>query len=166
MCFCFVGQVNAWKCMPKPLFTHIFHSSPIFVGVGLSHADEACWAFSLTILLLFSSFSPAHNSFYVLPGNGNKGTMILGVWRGHFFLVITLGSSLMFFYNSPIFLHGWEVIFVLLNEWEKRPTILGALRGCFPSPHAVELASFFSLMISIVSSLFHTHKFIGVFLNG
>ena len=32
-CFWF-RQANAWKCMPKPLFTHVFHSSPTIIHIG------------------------------------------------------------------------------------------------------------------------------------
>ena len=117
-------------------------------------------------LVVFFIFSMPRIRYSVLSTNRKKGTTILGVWRGLFFLMSKLGASLMSFYSLPIFLHGWEIGFVLLSKWEKRPMILGALRGCFSSHHPVELIGHFPLMISIVSSLFHTQKFIFVLLNG
>ena len=41
-CFLLLGKVNAWKWMPKLLFTHVFHSSPILIHVGAPELFPSC----------------------------------------------------------------------------------------------------------------------------
>ena len=53
-CFWLVGKVNPWKCMPKPLFTHVLHSSPILIHVeALSCNWSLLSSLSLTICCRF-----------------------------------------------------------------------------------------------------------------
>ena len=91
MCFWLHGQVNASKCMPKPLFTHIFHSS---------HAARRWLSSLLHDLCHFLHFSIPRTHFLCCWENGKKGTMFWGL-KSLFFPMRKLGDSLTFFFHFP-----------------------------------------------------------------
>ena len=128
-------QVIAGKGMPKPLFTHVFHSSPILIHVGLSLTQRKLIELSPSRFSCRFFISPCpKKNFGFVEGMSSIHSRFGGFKRSFLFPSHNwslLCVSLMIFYIFLIVLQDGNLFLVMLSGWEDRSVILGFIAAIF-----------------------------------